>query len=183
MSDTNTKIDDVKPVSGKGDETPNTDVDLSDVSELANELLDEIDKSDAKKIKDNAELTDGIPDEEYANRNKYYTLLLGEYVDSYKKRNILKAKWKEKSIIWILILLSVLIVSICSFIIIIAINDNFDVESVIAIVTSLAALVSTMIAIPKIIFEYLFPTSEDDDMTKMIEVLQKNDDEIRKKKY
>ena len=118
---------------------------------------------------------------QYDARDAAYTELLSDYIKSYNS----KRKWNT----WFK--LAFFIVSMAVFIVIIggsiaaliiaSLNvADAEVWSVIAIsISGVAATISSIIVLPKIIAKHLFPLDEDKNMIGMVKNMQSNDSGIR----
>lgn len=118
-------------------------------------------------------------DEEYDNRNRLYTHLLEMYIVNYQRKE--KAKRVYKIIFFtVTVFLFVGIVGfgvIGTFRLSVAGDGNF--ANVGIAITNIAGIVATLIVLPKIIAEHLFPANEESNMLEMVKDMQDNDAKIR----
>ncbi len=118
-------------------------------------------------------------DEQYENRNKLYTQLLGIYIDNYKHKE--KTKGIYKLIFYIVTLLLFVGIIGCGLygIIILSVKGDGNLANVGIAIVNIAGIISSLIIIPKIIAEHLFPTNEESNMLEMVKNMQNNDTSIR----
>lgn len=118
-------------------------------------------------------------DPEYVRRNELYSNLLEKYIEAYES----KSKWKK----WYK--LAFFIAVLCCFmgiigaslyaIIIVAQKESPGPYDIGAVIGSVAGIVSSLVVLPKIIAEHLFPTDEDKNMNDILKSMQANDSAIR----
>ena len=140
------------------------------------------DSSDSIKLSDDNLVNQSNIDDEifqYKQRDKLYTKLLQEYLNSYKSK--MQCKQKMKTIFfYITIGAFILIIGLFLFVLGKAswegLSSNADIVTVLG---SVAGVLSALIAIPKIIAVHLFPTDEETSHVLMIRNMQKNDSRIR----
>lgn len=119
-------------------------------------------------------------DAEYDSRNSLYTQLLQKYIEIYTKKSISKRRYKFA---FFVITMSSFIGIIAGGMVIILFTvqaGNNSLSSVSAVVGSVAGMVSSLIIIPRIIAEHLFPVDEESNMLDMVKSMQENDSRIRK---
>lgn len=122
-------------------------------------------------------------DEEYNSRNRLYTELLGKYIAIYEKKE--RAKTVYKGIFFAVTILLFFGIEACCLIgiVYLSIRGNSNWENVGLIIGNAAGIVSTLIILPKIIAEHLFPTNEENNMIDMVKNMQDNDASIRQVIY
>lgn len=109
-----------------------------------------------------------------------YTNLLKRYIQN-SKTTAKQKKWFKN--IFFTVAMLILIVSFALFVVL-SISfamkewDDVDVTALTGLISSLAGILSLYIIIPKIIADYLFNTKEDDNMTKIVESIQKYDESV-----
>lgn len=118
-------------------------------------------------------------DEEYDNRNRLYTQLLEKYIKIYEKKEI--AKTLYKAIFFGITIFLFFGIEVCCLagIVYLSVKGN-GWESVGIAIGNVAGVISTLIVLPKIIAEHLFPTNEENNMIGMVKNMQENDANIRK---
>lgn len=117
----------------------------------------------------------------YAVRNDMYSALLEMYVHKYDKKE--KGKRIYKLVFFVVIMLIfVAVIGLCSFVAVYTIikNEGITVADAGALIGSVAGIISTIIIIPKIIAEYLFPLNEESNMIDLVKSMQLNDANIMK---
>lgn len=116
-------------------------------------------------------LEDGL-----ASRDDLYTTLLKDYASISRKRSRLKEfhKWVY---FWILMigLIAITIITLCITNKIIRLSHEEFIESISALIASLIAFISSIIAIPLTITKFLFNIKEDDNITSVIIKTQEHD--------
>lgn len=122
-------------------------------------------------------------DEEYDRRNQLYTELLGKYISIYEKKERTKAKYK--CVFFVSTMVLFLGIEVCCLIgmVALSIKGSQDWSNVGLIIGNVAGIVSTLIILPKIIAEHLFPTNEENNMIDMVKNMQDNDASIRQVIY
>lgn len=122
-------------------------------------------------------------DEEYNNRNELYTQLLGIYIDNYRKKE--KTKGIYKLIFYIVTMLLFSGIVICGLLGIMRLSLYGDGSwaNVGIAIANVAGIVSTLMILPKIIAEHLFPINEESNMLEMVKNMQDNDANIRNVLY
>lgn len=146
-------------------------VDASPDRRIAAEDDDLLESSEKNSAEDN--------DPQYIIRNELYSVLLKQYIKEYKSRS----QWKKwyKLVFFIAVLccfIGIIGASLCA-IIIVALKDDPGIYDAGAIIGSVAGIVSSLIVLPKIIAEHLFPTDEDRNMNEFLKSMQENDSAIR----
>lgn len=117
---------------------------------------------------------------EQKRRDKFITDLLEDYVNQYKYRNS-SNRW-YKNIIFVLCI-SVLMLFSVSFTILIfkcSGKGSLSVEGVVQLVSVCITFLTLIIGILKIITKYVFPEKEEEYITRIVEIIQKNDLENKK---
>lgn len=123
----------------------------------------------------------GIELKQYDARDVAYTDLLLDYIKSYNS----KRKWNTwyKLAFFIISMLAFAVIiggSIVALIIAALKISDAAVWSVIAVaISGVASTISSIIVLPKIIANHLFPTEEDKNMIDMVKNMQRNDSGIR----
>ena len=122
-------------------------------------------------------------DEEYDNRNRLYTYLLETYIENYKRKE--KTKGIYKCVFFIVTMFLFMCLIICGLlgIILLSIYGDGSLANVGIAIANIAGIISTLIVLPKIIAEHLFPTNEESNMLEMVKNMQNNDSEIRNVLY
>ncbi len=120
-----------------------------------------------------------VNDEQYEIRNEYYSDLLKKYIDTYTS----KSKWNKGYklaffIITLIIFLAIIGFSVYS-ILIIALNGKGTYSDIAAAFSATTGIVSSIIVLPKIIAQHLFPINEDENMINLVKNMQLNDSKIR----
>lgn len=121
----------------------------------------------------------GWQDEEYSNRNRLYTLLLETYIANYKQKEKTKGVYKCIFFIVTIILFIGIVVSGIIGIILLSMYGDGSLANVGIAIANIAGIISTLIVLPRIIAEHLFPTNEESNMLEMVKNMQNNDSEIR----
>ena len=118
-------------------------------------------------------------DIEYDRRNKLYTNLLNNYIQVYRKKEESKAKYKAAFFVITMILFCCIVITCLIGMIILSICGDGNLANVGIAITNVAGIVSTLIVLPKIIAEHLFPVNEESNMIDMVKNMQDNDANIR----
>lgn len=122
-------------------------------------------------------------DKDYENRNELYTKLLDHCIRSYKSKD----KWKcwYKLFFYIIMMLCFVFIIVFSLISInhIALKVSTNLSDLGVIVGGVAGILSSILLIPKIIAEHLFPDNEDANLIGMVKNMQLNDSAIRNQFY
>lgn len=118
-------------------------------------------------------------DIEYDRRNKLYTELLNTYIKIYNGKE--KAKSIYKAIFFtVTMFLFFGIISICLYsMYMLSKHGNGSLANIGVAISNVAGIVSTLIILPKIIAEHLFPVNEESNMIDMVRNMQDNDANIR----
>lgn len=117
--------------------------------------------------------------QEYNKRNLLYSTLLEKYISIYERKEKAKAGYKCV-FFWITIVLFVAIVGSCLYsIIMLQTSTNSDLTNIGVALTNVAGIISTIIILPRIIADHLFPTNEESNMLEMVKNMQDNDANIR----
>lgn len=116
---------------------------------------------------------------EYQRRNKLYSDLLDSYISIY----IVKCRTNRLfKLVFFWLTISVFVIVILSMIlamIIVASKQCKDTSDVVLAISSLSGMLGTIIVLPRIIGNYLFPNDEDENMNGMLKSMQSNDLSIR----
>lgn len=149
-------------------------------AQIISDILQTAEQDAIEMTKDpvvNSETKPTTLEEEIRAREKSYTALTDDFEKNYKKTHDQKRTLKC-CFFWIVMPLFVLVVisSLFALIASLFITGN-QIEVVVGAVVS---LITSIIAIPTIIANYLFPTNEDNDMSSMINRMQNYDKGIRK---
>ena len=118
-------------------------------------------------------------DEEYNKRNKLYTDLLGSYISIYSKKEQAKAKYKVVFFIVINFLFAGIVVCGLIGVMLLSIQGDGNLANVGIAIANIAGIISSLIVLPKIIAEHLFPVDEESNMIDMVKNMQENDANIR----
>lgn len=122
-------------------------------------------------------------DEEYNKRNNLYTELLENYIQIYKKKEKNKSIYKFLFFFTTMLLFSGIII-VCGYNMYnISVHGDPGGASVGIALSNVIGIVSTLIVLPKIIAEHLFPTNEENNMIGMVKNMQENDANIRDTLY
>ena len=119
-------------------------------------------------------------DPEYISRNRIYTQLLESYFHDSKSKS--RAKRWYKLIFYITTLLCFVgIITISLYaLLVVARKETATVADAGTVLGSIAGIVSSLIILPKIIAEHLFPKDDDSHMISMVKNMQQNDSQIRR---
>jgi hypothetical protein len=120
---------------------------------------------------------------EYNKRNKLYTQLLETYIDNYGKKEARKGTYKHVFFIVTILLFVVITVGSIVSMILLSIYGNGSLANVGIAIANIVTIISTIIVLPKIIAEHLFPTNEAENMLEMVKNMQYNDSNIRNVLY
>lgn len=138
------------------------------------EIFKAIEKKDALVL-ENPPTDEEYKDEErqlFLKRNQKYNELIEAYRTSYEQRHITKNKLK-KQFFWIIMPIYMIVVVVALFILVAALFiNNVGLGIILSAVTT---LLTTIIAIPTIIANYLFPKKEDDNLLEMIGLMSNFD--------
>lgn len=103
-------------------------------------------------------------DNDFKNRNKKYTELIGNYSSSFKIRHEIKAKLKTR-FFWVVMGSYIGVIAIIMGILIAALCINSP--NIALIIGTIGSLVTAIIGIPTIIANNLFPKDEDGNIVEM----------------
>ena len=136
-------------------------------------ILQDLDKDASVVTKDfkSVETDDAVK-----TREKSYTDLTQHFAENYYKTHKQKRRLKEIFFWFIMILYAIIIIVSLSAIIISCLTTR---NQLVIVIGSAGTIITSIIAIPTIIAKYLFPISEDMDMTNMIQGMQNYDNGIR----
>lgn len=118
-------------------------------------------------------------DPQYTIRNKLYSDLLEQYIEEYKSKSHWKKWYKLAFFIAVLCCFIGIIGASLYAIIIVAKKEAPGIYDIGAVIGSVAGIVSSLVVLPKIIAEHLFPTDEDRNMNEILKSMQENDAAIR----
>lgn len=121
-------------------------------------------------------------DKSLNDRDVKYTEIMDEYKKFYKKKSDSNILLREKFFSCSFALLFILVIGM----IVVSVILCFAVENVITIgvgmVSTIAASVTSILLLPRIIGEYLFPKDEDEHITNLIKDMRINDEHRRDNK-
>lgn len=152
---------------------------LSDIRDTLLKDDGKIIEADDKKLNSAVASQNREQDEEYDNRNKLYTLLLETYIENYKCKEKSKGIYKCVFFIITIILFVAIIVGGLMGMVMLSIWRDGSWANVGIAITNIAGIISTLIILPRIIAEHLFPTNEESNMLEMVKNMQDNDANIR----
>ena len=152
---------------------------LSDIRDTLLKDDGKIIEADDKKLNSAVASQNREQDEEYDNRNKLYTLLLETYIENYKRKEKTKGRYKCAFFIVTIILFVAIIVCGLVGMVVLSILGDGSLANVGIAITNIAGIISTIIVLPRIIAEHLFPTNEESNMLEMVKNMQDNDANIR----
>ena len=147
--------------------------------------------SDLNAEKDNASPKEHFDDEasaeesrsgfgvQYDKRDEQYTNLLKNYTNTYSKKSAVNAIYKDIFFYVTIVLLCALVVFPITLLFIIASKESSSLSDVSVVLGSITGIVSSIIVLPKIIAEHLFPVNEDSNMIDLVKTMQQNDTKIR----
>ncbi|MCI8876489.1 MAG: hypothetical protein HFI77_10780 [Lachnospiraceae bacterium] len=116
---------------------------------------------------------------EYNERNQLYTKLLNQYIDIYQEKENAKKKYKKAYFIITMVVFTVIIVGCVISILGLPKSNTGGIATLGIAGVDIVGIVSSLIIIPKIIAEHLFPTNEESNMIDMVKKMQANDAKIR----
>jgi hypothetical protein len=116
---------------------------------------------------------------EYNKRNRLYTQLLETYIDYYRKKEKHKGIYKCIFFIVTIFLFVVITVGSITSMVLLSIYGDGSLANVGIAIANIVTIISTIIVLPKIIAEHLFPTNEAENMLEMVKNMQYNDSNIR----
>ncbi len=117
--------------------------------------------------------------EQYDRRDFLYADLLDKYIQSYKSKTAWNKGYKLVFfVISMLVFTAIIAVSLVALYIV-AKRDNHSPSDIATVLSSMVGIVSSIIVLPRIIAEHLFPTNEDGNMIDMVKNMQLNDSKIR----
>ena len=117
--------------------------------------------------------------EQYDARDELYTGLLRQYISAFNQKAEAKAKYKAKFFYIIMIVFCVLIGIPLIAILLAVILGSHNASIIVALVCGAISILSSIIILPKIIAQHLFPTDEDKNMIDLVKSMQENDSGIR----
>lgn len=155
----------------------------NDFNELKNVITADLNGTDIQTPHDDSYIknirVDIGENAQYSHRNQLYSSLLEKYITIYEKKEKAKA-WYKGIFFAVTIILFVVIVVGCLYSILLLQHGNAsDVTNVSVAIANIAGIISTIIILPKIIADHLFPTNEENNMLNMVEKMQSNDASIR----
>lgn len=140
-------------------------------SKMFDVILNSIKNKDALKLDKSLEVSSIKRNKEidpFALRNKKYNDLIDGYTIAYNARHRCKNKLKTR-FFWIVMPVYILVVCTSLFILIASLfikNSNITL-----IIGAIGSLITTLIAIPTIIANYLFPKQEDSNLVDMFQLM------------
>ena len=114
-------------------------------------------------------------------RDKHVTELLKHYVDGYESKT--NSNKIYKMVIFIVCISIIVLFSGIFSYLMITFDYNMDaknVESIVALISICITFLTLIVGILKIITEYSFPAKEEEYITRIVEIIQKNDLENKK---
>ncbi|MBQ8836417.1 MAG: hypothetical protein IJ002_03010 [Clostridia bacterium] len=160
---------------------------MENYNELMEQIFDDVPDNPSKIPVDDSKLLAASSKEgsewgeQYDRRDTLYSDLLDRYIKVYKSKAAWN-KWYKLAffVIAMLIFIGIVVVSLLALLIAaIMANDQNVVSTVIIAIGSMSGIISSIIVLPKIIAEHLFPTNEDENMIGMVKNMQVNDSKIR----
>lgn len=147
--------------------------DMSDIDMIANSVRRIGTIEDLGELK--SPYVDVYVTEEQQKRDKYISELLGQYLEFYKAK--IKDNKMYKSVLYWGCIISVFIFSImlCFIILKFFKEVNFDVSATVQLITASVTFLSLIFGILTIITKYVFPKGDEDYITRIVELIQKND--------
>lgn len=118
-------------------------------------------------------------DIEYDKRNNLYTDLLNNYIQVYRSKEKVKSIYKAIFFVVTMILFCGIVITCLISMIMLSIYGDGNLANVGIAISNVAGIVSTLIVLPKIIAEHLFPVNEESNMIGMVKNMQDNDANIR----
>lgn len=118
-------------------------------------------------------------DIEYDRRNKLYTELLNTYIQVYNGKEKAKSIYKAIFFTVTMLLFFGIVASCLVSMVVLSIYGDGSLANVGIAISNIAGIVSTLIILPKIIAEHLFPVNEESNMIDMVRNMQDNDANIR----
>lgn len=146
-------------------------VDASPDRRIAAEDDDLLESSEKNSAEDN--------DPQYTRRNKLYSDLLELYIEEYENKSKWKKGYKLAFFVVVMFCFFGIIGASLYAIIIVAQKDDPSLYDLGTIIGSVAGIISSLVVLPKIIAEHLFPTDEDRNMNDILKSMQENDSAIR----
>ena len=127
---------------------------------------------------------DPDPEEErfgvqYAKRNQAYTNLLEDYVSHHKEKDQANSKYKCAFFIITISLLAIIVVFSLVLICIVSSRDYSGYSDVAVVLGCVSGIVSSIIVLPKIIAQHLFPVDEDKHILGIVQNMQQHDERLR----
>lgn len=153
---------------------------MNSYEEVFKEIIKSVDHIDDVKDDTNMRYIDKYMTGEQKKRDKNITQLLDNYVKQYKYRNS-SNKWYKNIIFGLCI--AILILFCATFTILIFRlqgDNNLTTEGVIQIISVCITFLTLIIGVLKIITKYVFPEKEEEYITRIVEIIQKNDLENKK---
>lgn len=142
------------------------DIVINSIQQKDPSVMNEDPKTESREIEETDLLT----------REKFYTKIVEDFENNYVIVHKQKLFFK-KCFFWIVMSLYGIVIIGSIFILIWSL---FVPSNIALIISALASIISSVVAIPKIIAKYLFPTNEDSIMNEMICQMQKYDNGIRR---
>jgi len=113
------------------------------------------------------------------NRDNLYTALLTAYVAEFEIRHRNNRRYKLFFFIIVMSIFCIAILGAIAAIVVLAVSGGAGTGGLVVAVTSFGTILSSLIIIPKIIAQYLFPLDEDQKVAEIVGTLQQNDANIR----
>lgn len=116
---------------------------------------------------------------QYKSRDALYTEMLQQYLNVHKSKANHNKVYKGIFFVVTMLILLVLIGAPMAAMILIAMKDQVKLADIALVVSGLGGIITSIIVLPKIIAEHLFPTDEDQNMIELVKKMQDNDAQIR----
>lgn len=154
--------------------------DFCDITKEINQDIDAVTRSDSDAdMLDDASQDMDYDHLPYLRRDELYSDLLEHYIDTNIDKTHRNITYKC-AFFWIAMsIFIVLTVAPIVLLIIIACKNTRYTSDIAVVLGAVGGLISSIIIIPKIIAEHLFPTNEDSNMIDMVKNMQINDSRIR----
>ncbi len=136
-------------------------------------------EADDEKINNAAASQSKELDEEYNKRNGLYTELLKNYITRYNAKERMKAVYKGIFFGVIMVLFVAIVSCGLAGLILLSQHGNGGMENIGIAIADIAGIVSSLVVLPRIIAEHLFPVDEESNMIGMVRNMQENDANIR----
>ncbi len=156
---------------------------FDDVTTEVSEILSSVDVSTDKQEYKDSSIEEAIThlkkaEEEYNKRQGLYSQLLDCYKNNVVKK-LDKNLFFKQFFFWMITVSFITIVAVSLGLLISAVFFIKDsVTAIITVVGALSSILSTMIVLPRIIAEHLFPQNEDSAIIELVKQMQANDKEL-----